>query len=588
MKVMDTADKEKREQLAQVLKEKKIFPVYQPIVSLEDGEVLGYEALSRVDMENCLFNTEEMFLLAEEENCVWEIEELCRMKSLHNAVGKKPGIKLFLNVDPGVIKDEKFTEGVTCRYLQQFKLQPEDIVFEITERTSIRDEAMFKETIHHYQNQNFQIAIDDFGNGYAGMNRICSLEPEYIKIDMAIVRNIDSDNFKKSLVESMIQFCENVNIRLIAEGIETRKELKTLIKMGIPYGQGYYLARPGQEMKDISQELKSDIRKIHNKKNQYEYKPSFFGNVGAICKPKETVQAERAAKDIYEYMRDNPRVTEVCVLNEQKQVLGVLTRTEVMAAFGGRYGYDLSVRNKVCEMMDEHALIVDYNVSIEKVSKMALMRSQSKLYDAVIVTRDDKYCGVVTVKDLLEAAITIQVNRAVEANPLTGLPGNMVIEEKISSTVTKSEPFSVIYIDLDNFKAYNDAYGFNNGDLMIKAVADSMEETCSREEFMGHIGGDDFVIIAGHYQVEELFQGITEKFKRYIQGLYSEEDYKNRFIVSKNRHGFEEKFPIATLSMAVVTNRTHKFTNLEDFSKELVQVKKKSKQMEGNSCVIND
>lgn len=585
---MITVTDDYERQFRSILEEKSIRPVYQPIISLEDGEIMGYEALSRIDLEDCLFHTEEMFQLAEKFDCIWEIEELCRRKSLQNAVGKRPGVKLFLNVDPKVIRDAQFKEGVTCRYLRQFGLLPEDIVFEITERSSIQDEAVFKEVIRHYQNQTFQIAIDDFGNGYAGMNRICALEPEYIKIDMEIVRNIDSDNLKKSLVESMIGFCKNVNIHLIAEGIETKQELKTLIKMGIPYGQGYYIAKPGPKMREIPQEISSYVRAVNNQKNKYAYTPSFFGNVGTICKQKETTSPNTAGREIYEFLKDRPRITEVCVVDEADRVLGVLTRREVMASFGGQYGFDLSAKKKAGELMDENVLTADYDVSIEKVSKMALMRSQSKLYDSVIVTKDGRYYGVVTVKDLLEAAITIQVGRAVEANPLTGLPGNMVIEERVKSTIASEEPFSIIYIDLDNFKAYNDAYGFNNGDLMIKALADSMEEACVRNEFMGHIGGDDFVIIADYHDATDLYENITKKFGENIRQLYSEEDYKNQYIVSQNRHGFEEKFPIATLSMAVITNRKCRFDGLEEFSRQLVAAKKKSKQTAGNSCIFND
>ena len=563
-----------------------LYPVYQPIVSLKDGEIMGYEALSRLDLEGCLINPEEFFHLAEEEDCLWRVEELCRKKSLENAVNKRTGIKLFLNVDPDVMKDPQFREGVTCRFLRKYRLSPEDIVFEITERNSIQDEESFRKVIRHYQNQTFQIAIDDFGNGYAGMNRICALEPEYIKIDMEIVRGIDTDNLKKSLVESMIQFCAKNNIHLIAEGIETKEELKTLIKLGVFYGQGYYLKRPERSMGMISYEIREFIHSVYDGLFTYNPEETILGTVGDICCRKEVTRPEKMAEEIFRYFKERQSATEVTVLNKAQEVVGVLTRAEVMTSFGGMYGYDLSKRKLVQDLMDERPLIVDVMDSIEKVSRLALMRPQRTLYDAVIVTRDQLYCGVVTVKDLLEAAVTIQVHRAVEVSPLTGLPGNTAIDDHVASIVCGANPFTIAYIDLDNFKAYNDAYGFNNGDRMIKALAESMKENCVQGEFLGHIGGDDFVIIADRWELMPVLTQITEDFRRKIIPLYSPVDCERGYIVSHNRHGEVEEFPLATLSVAIVTNQKRQYGGMGEFSEQLVKAKKASKDRTGNSYVI--
>ena len=311
-----------------------------------------------------------------------------------------------------------------------------------------------------------------------------------------------------------------------------------------------------------------------------------LGTVGEICSRREVTVPDRPAKEIYEYFKERPAVTEITVLDPDEKVLGVLTRAGILAEFGGMYGYDLSRKKKVREFMDEKPLLVDVGESVEKVSRKALMRPQRTLYDAVIVTKDDKYCGVVTVKDLLEAAIAIKVHRAVDTNPLTGLPGNMVIDEKIEHVVPGKKSFSIIYVDLDNFKAYNDAYGFNNGDLMIKARAESLKACCIQNEFIGHIGGDDFVIITDQWNIQCLLKSIVEEFQRRVVSLYSSEDYARGYIVSKNRHGEQEKFPVASLSMAVVTNRRRRYKNMDEFSEQLVKAKKKSKAIAGSSYVF--
>lgn len=133
--------------------------------------------------------------------------------------------------------------------------------------------------------------------------------------------------------------------------------------------------------------------------------------------------------------------------------------------------------------MDSGALVVDCNDSVEQVSKVALMRPQRTLYNAVIVTENKRYMGVVTVKKLLETAIAIQVNRASDANPLTGLPGNSMVNRMVHDCISGKKEYSIADIDMDNFKAYNDAYGFSNGDRIIRALADSMREIWEKEAF---------------------------------------------------------------------------------------------------------
>ncbi len=579
--------KELVNEFIEILENRMVFPVYQPIVSLDDGAILGYEALSRISKENTDFNITSLFKMAEECGKVWELEGVCRKQSLKNATDKPVNTKLFLNVDPNVIHDEKFKAGLTYKYLERYNLTPDDIIFEITERSSIEDADTFKTTIQHYKCQNFKIAIDDFGEGYAGVNRVCAVLPDYIKLDMAIVRDIDKNCVKQALVKNMVCLCQEIHINMIAEGIETAAELKELIHLGVPFGQGYFLQTPSPKMGDISKECKDMITEytLHNKKNVL--KQSILGNVGTICKSKMTTTLETSAHILYELVSNDPTITEICVLNENNGVMGICTRVELLGHFGGRYGYNLNLKRTAKHIMNREYLKVDINTSIENVSKMALARPIEHLYDAVVVTQNENYVGVVTVKDLLETAITIQLSRAVDANPLTGLPGNRVIEKCIFEHIVDINPYVIIYLDVDNFKAYNDIYGFNNGDIMIKTVVNCMELSCKNNEFMGHIGGDDFVIICDYWEAEGLCQNIIDIFSGSIQSLYREDDWKNRYVISKNRSGYDEKIPIVSLSIAGLTNKHNDYKNMDMFSHQIAYVKKKCKQIEGNFyCIL--
>lgn len=578
--------KNKLDEFYSVLKNEMLKPVYQPIVSLENGSIYGYEALSRITMEGCSFTIEEMFHIAEREKVVWELEEICRVKSLGAAKEKPNGIKLFINVDPNVIYDKKFEKGLTNKCVYEYGLDPEDIIFEVTERSAIENVYTFNQAVEHYKGQGYKIAIDDVGSGHSGLNRICAITSDFIKIDMSIIRNISSNTKKRLLVESFTHFCKNIGIKLIAEGIETEEELETLIKLGVSYGQGFYLAIPKEQLADINFTVKEKIKNSYNLHWKQSFSLTLLGSIDTICKYKNTVSPQTLGSEIFEYVQANAGVTEICVINEDKRVEGFLTRASLAEIFGGRYGYNLNARKCAEEIMSRDFLTVSGVTPIEDVAKMALAREQKHLYDAVVVTQDKTYLGVVTVKELLETAINIQVKRAENANPLTGLPGNECIEEKINNLINEKNHFSVIYLDLDNFKAYNDVYGFTNGDLMIKAVAECMEDCCREGEFLGHVGGDDFVIITKYWEIESLCNKILSEFSKAAKLLYSKVDLENGYILSKNRNGVEDKFNIATLSISAITNRQMQFTNLDEFSKGIASVKKTSKLIIGNSCVI--
>ncbi len=254
--------KDIREQFYEVLKKKKVHPVYQPIFSLSDGSVYGYEALSRIDLRDCGFNTEQMFEIAEKLKCLWELESICRKLSIKGAISKPSDTKLFVNVDPNVIHDRKFHSGVTAGYLKKYNMEPNEIVFEITERSSIEDAKTFFKSIQHYKKQNYKIAIDDFGSGLSGPNRVCLLNPDIIKIDMAIIRDIDKDRTKRMFVKSLSVFGKSTGIKILAEGIETPEELKVLINLEIDYGQGYYLAKPASVFVPAADNIVDEIKRL--------------------------------------------------------------------------------------------------------------------------------------------------------------------------------------------------------------------------------------------------------------------------------------------------------------------------------------
>jgi diguanylate cyclase (GGDEF)-like protein len=181
---------------------------------------------------------------------------------------------------------------------------------------------------------------------------------------------------------------------------------------------------------------------------------------------------------------------------------------------------------------------------------------------------------------------------AKHCNPLTGLPGNMIIEENLKIIIEDNVPFAVLYIDIDNFKEYNDVYGFENGDKALLMTADVINTALNDKKisnsFVGHIGGDDFIaIIYDTEYAEAICQRIIELFDSNIKDLYTEDDKRKGYIVAKNRYGIEEQFPLMSVSIAVVTNKDRCYTSVESFSEIASSIKKLCKEYP-KSCYIID
>jgi len=190
-----------------------------------------------------------------------------------------------------------------------------------------------------------------------------------------------------------------------------------------------------------------------------------------------------------------------------------------------------------------------------------------------------------TVKNLNRLLTT---NRRV--SPLTGLPGNVQIHSELKKRLTKEEEFSVLYLDLDNFKAYNDVYGFLKGDKIIQYTANTILEeihTDGGSGFVGHVGGDDFIAIVPYTDVENLCQRIILKFDKQIKNFFTEEDAKKGYIEIANRRGIIEKFPLTSISIAVVVADKNRFNNILEIGDVAAQVKHAVKTVMGSSYTID-
>lgn len=395
-----------RQEYFNILKNREITTFFQPIISLKNSEVLGYEALSRGPVNSYFHRPDQLFNYAKRINKVWELDLLCRLRAIEKAkkiIGDK---LLFINIDPDIIKDPEFKRGFTREFLESHSIDSDNVIFEITEHTAVTDYILFNQILENYRQQGYRIALDDAGDGYSGLRLMTEIRPNFIKIDMALIRNVDKDMLKKELLKSFQRFSQITNIQLIAEGIETHDELKTLIEIGIPYGQGYYLQRPSESFIPLSMLLAEEIQNLNQQNSRIQHNPDTL-TIGLLKRCDLTLQYYDTCQEANNIFSETYNLQGIVVLKDNQPV-GLIMRHKFYYQMQKEFEQDSFLSRPLRWVMDPIPLILDHSINIKDASNIAMCREESKVYDYIIVTEGGKYAGAVPIAYLLNTFAQIK------------------------------------------------------------------------------------------------------------------------------------------------------------------------------------
>ncbi len=228
-----------------VIAGRQLRAAFQPVRHLPDGAIMGYEALIRGPQGTVFESPTLLFAVAHENEMDVELETLCLeliFSNLPRAVGER---RLFVNASAMLLRHPVFLDA---RNLAQINRSHGDVVIEISEKEMVRDYGAFQEVLDLVRNAKLRIAIDDAGSGYSGLETILHLKPDYIKVADSLVRNIHADPIKREILTSLGTIGKRIGATLVAEGIEVEAERKTLVDLGVEFGQGYLLGRPSYQV----------------------------------------------------------------------------------------------------------------------------------------------------------------------------------------------------------------------------------------------------------------------------------------------------------------------------------------------------
>ena len=562
-----------------ILQNRNVRAVFQPIADFTTGTILAWEALTRGPEGSSFHSPAMLFDFAEQTGKLFALERLCREKAIRNLGLIGPGQKLSLNIHTKTMADPEFTNGMTLELLEAAGLTPQNIVFEITERHSITEFALFHRTLDHYRSQGYLVAVDDAGAGYSGLTSIAQIRPEFIKIDMSLIQGIDKDPVKRALIETLVTFADKIGSKIIAEGIESQAQAACLVDIGVHYGQGFYLALPAMPKPPLS----LDTSYLRNTQEQTRLITSCLMPIGNLVEAAQVRPAGMLVPDAQHCFETSRQQASIVVVDGVRPI-GLVMEYQLNRQLSGQFGSALYAKRPVEAIMDRNPLIVDEATPVEQTAKAAMQREKIKAYDDVIVTRQGQVLGIVTVQRLLNTLASVQVEMAKGTNPLTGLPGNVTLEQEVEACIASGKRFSIAYADLDNFKIYNDTYGFKNGDRVIKLAADMLDHSVRRHgdatARLFHIGGDDFVLVCRPEHVERICQATTRCFKRLIRGCYCIEDRARGQVQATGRDGVERTYPLVSLSIGIMEIGGP--CNLMEIGERAAYVKKYAKSMPGN------
>jgi len=582
-----------KDALLGIIERQEINTFFQPIFDLGDHSVFAYEALSRGPVDSELFNPERLFEIAYQHQLASELDYLCRRKAVENFVSRKLPGKLALNICPSVLVNLNFRSGRTLQMLQEVGLSSDRVILELTEHQQT-DISSLKQAVNYYRDLGFSIAMDDLGAGYSNLRLLAELQPDYLKLDKYFVSGVKADCVEAEFVKLIADLAARVGCKVIAEGIESADDLMFVQRMGIAYGQGYLLGMPQQEgIEHVPEILLATSDKLLLNSGL-----AANSNIDARTLSNiERIRSLRLTKtdtcftgdkltSVLNAFQSNPELLALPVL-ENGRVVGAMIRDELLNEFSKPYAHSLYNRAPVSKLMLKDPLIVQIEDSLADASRMATSRSFDLVYCPLIVCDGERYVGMLSIRKLLEKITQTQVVHALHSNPLTSLPGNVRIASEIQERIDKNATFVLSYFDLDNFKAFNDKYGFERGDKMICLVADLLRETAQQQDFVGHIGGDDFVMIFSGEAWEERVWSMLQSFTDRSKLLYNDCERELGFIESTDRLGHIRQFSMASLSVSATICAPGKFKSHLEASEVIATIKHESKKVEGNSMIVD-
>jgi len=597
----------------------EFYLVYQPKMSIDGIFVVGMEALVRWQRPGEGIISPDKFIPVAEENGsiiklgAYVLREACRQNKVWHDAGF-PKLAVAVNLSARQLRDNEFVPTL-MQVLEETRLEPAYLELELTESVLMGDTSDTICKLLRLRELGISISVDDFGTGYSSLSYLKHLPINSIKVDRSFVRDIVNDPDDAAIVDAIVAMAHSLKLNVVAEGVETREQLEFLRQRNCQNAQGYYFAKPLDpqqfeafiaktrqlgEVSVVSPELQLHNKPLMAADNELStdsspLKDNFASeHIGAISLPITPANpGDNLAAVLKRFQNEKDLV--VLPVVDNGRTVGIINRAtfleEHVIGLNG-FAFHINHSKKMRDLMSPVKLEFDFNVSIRTVAQVLQAQQMDVRVDNICVTWSGSYHGIVDVNCFINAITDINLTLAKGANPLTGLPGNESIQREINDRLQAGADFDIAYIDIDNFKPFNDYYGFQKGDEAIKIIGDIISGvSCKYGKdfacFCGHIGGDDFILITGPHHAEYLSGLIIKELDCMLPLLHGQKDYSAGCYSAMNRKGEPETFGLLSISIGIVNTRLSPINSYPQLASIATDVKKAAKKLPGSSVVVN-
>lgn len=559
--------------------------VFQPIYDVLTGAVLAFEALTRMKATPQTGFPRNLLDAARASGNLMQLNEMLSVMAVAEfSATKLPGL-LFVNVSPGAIPKANTSSGIFAKEYPTWRIPADRIVIELTEDEPLLDYQAMRESLIFFRDRGFTIALDDFGEGFSSLRLWTEIKPSFVKIDRHFINGVHTDFLKQQFIEAFVRVAARCGVSLIAEGIESSAELATLRDLGIRFGQGYLLGRPSAASHWIG--AKHDAGQWLGDQHHFESGQKKTRTVIDLSKNVVSLDIEKTVEQAFERFEADTELKLLPVTRGNTQVVGLISRYRLISDFAKLYRRELNGRKRCTSVMDRSAVIVPAEMSFSDAARLVGLAASETSSEGFAVIKTGEYVGICETKSLMFEITQSEMRAARYANPLTFLPGNVPIDERIAAMLTRQEAFVVCYADLDNFKPFNDSQGYFAGDEIIKLTAELLLRYADMErDFVGHIGGDDFVVLFRSTDWHARCCSLIADFDKGIKRFYSTDELQQNSFRARDRRGQLVKFPLLSISLGVIrVPKVHDATLL-DVSAAAANAKGHAKRQAGSTMFV--
>lgn len=546
-----------------------------------DGSIYAHEALIRGPKGTPLHTPDALLAAARKEGLLLDFEIACVAAALEQwALRAQPG-RLFVNLSASALLElvRAGSAEALIRHVRKLGLQPRMLVIEITEHEHVTHIAALSEVVQQVQAGGVMLALDDFGDARSSLRLWSELRPDFVKLDKYFTADLSHHAKKVQAIRALMQIAEIFGTTLVAEGIETAADLRIVRDLGVRLGQGHFMGRPiPQPRSSIEPEATAVLQNQRVSvmpELRYAPEPGRRRDLKVLLAP--TATSDMTHDDIDRLFAANPGLHALAIV-EHATPFGLIDRRQFMERYAKRYFKELYGRKPCVTFANMSPRRVERDHDIEELVGILTSQDQRYLTEGFIVTENGRYVGLGTGDQLVRSVTESRIEAARHANPLTFLPGNIPITQHIERLLASGGEFVACYGDLNNFKPFNDHYGYWRGDEMIRLMASLSIGHCdAQRDFVGHVGGDDFILLLQSDDWETRCEQLVAAFNTGAAALYDEPAQKAGGIEAEDRHGVQRFFPFTSLSIGAVRVRKGQFRCAEQVANAAAAAKHDAK-----------